>query len=65
MTRIDRNIVGFVYSADADGGRVSCNVALFPVMLHVFRLMLQMFFIMLQVFPAMLQETCIHYKKHV
>jgi len=29
MTRSDRNIVGFVYSADADGGRgrVSCNVA--------------------------------------
>ena len=64
MTRIDRNIVGFVYAADGGRGRVSCNVALFRVMLHmflvmlqVFRLILQVFLVMLHMFPVTLQET--------
>ena len=58
MTRIDRNIVGFVYAADGGRGRVSCNVALFRVMLHMFLVMLQVFPVMLQETRATLQETC-------
>ena len=48
MTRIERNIVGFVYLTDAD---------VFHVMLHVFCVILQVFRLMLHVFPVMLQET--------
>ena len=55
MTRTYRNIVGFVYSADADVFRVILHV--FPVMLEETRATLQETRSTLRETPATLQET--------